>query len=305
MGRQEMLYGSGRLIDPREGGPNLRRSFDAARFLPRLGDWSVDGFWSKPVDNRLGVFDDIPDPNISLWGIYTVHPLPLLPGGHVDLYYLGYENKQNIYDQGTGYELRNTLGTRLWGQPLPWEYDIEVIWQFGRFGSGNIAAWGVASSNRYTLGELPLRPRVGLVADIASGDRNPRSANLQTFNPLFTTGAYLNLANPIGPANFIQAHPSLDFRYQRVTVEADWAFVWRESVADGIYGPSVGPPLRTGQLSRARFVGSSPAAVLTWNATRHVTILASYVHFFAGPFLKETPPGKDMDYVTLWADYTF
>ena len=44
---------------------------------------------------------------------------------------------------------------------------------------------------------------------------------------------------------------------------------------------------------------------LTWNVTRHITILASYVHFFAGPFLKETPPGKDMDYVACWVDYTF
>jgi hypothetical protein len=52
-------------------------------------------------------------------------------------------------------------------------------------------------------------------------------------------------------------------------------------------------------------VGSSPSVTLTSNATRRITILASYVHFFAGPFLRETPPGKDMDYVTFWVDYTF
>jgi hypothetical protein len=65
-----MFYGSGRLIDVREG-LNLRLSFDAARFLLRLGDWSLDGFLSKPVQNGLGVFDNRPDPNISLWGIYA------------------------------------------------------------------------------------------------------------------------------------------------------------------------------------------------------------------------------------------
>ena len=123
---------------------------------------------------------------------------------------------------------------------------------------------------------------------------------------MFPTGAYLNLANPIGPANFIQLHPTTDVRFgDKVTLLADWAFVWRESVNDGIYGPFVGPPIRTGQLSRNPFVGSSPSVTLTWNATRHVTILANYVHFFAGPFLKETPPGKDMDYVAFWVDYTF
>ena len=72
---------------------------------------------------------------------------------------------------------------------------------------GNIEAGAIASATRYNFDKLPLRPRVGLVADITSGDRNPRSPNLQTYNPMFPTGAYLNLANPIGPANFIQVHP--------------------------------------------------------------------------------------------------
>jgi hypothetical protein len=310
LGRQEMSYGSGRLIDVREG-VNLRRSFDAARLLFRLGDWSVDGFWSKPVLNRPGVFDDIPYPNLSLWGVYAVRPLARLPDGHADLYYLGYENTKATFDKATpelstANELRHSLGMRLWGHPMPWEYDVEAIWQFGRFGRGSIEAWAIASATRYNFDALPLRPRIGLVADIASGDRNPRSPNLQTFNPMFPTGAYLNLANPIGPSNFIQLHPTADARFgDKVTLLADWAFVWRESLEDGIYGPVVGPPIRTGQISRNPFVGSSPSVTLTWNVTRHTTILASYVHFFAGPFLRETPPGKDMDYVTFWVDYTF
>jgi len=64
-------------------------------------------------------------------------------------------------------------------------------------------------------------------------------------------------------------------------------------------------PLRPGTPSRARYIGSSPSLTAAWKVTRHFTVLASYVHFFAGPFLKQTPPGKDMDYVTLWVDYTF
>ncbi|MBV8431232.1 MAG: alginate export family protein, partial [Solirubrobacterales bacterium] len=80
-GRQEMAYGSGRLIDVREGA-NLRRSFDAARALLKAGDWQVDGFWSKPVRNRPGVFDDDPNPDRSLRGLYAVRPLAVLPDGY-------------------------------------------------------------------------------------------------------------------------------------------------------------------------------------------------------------------------------
>jgi hypothetical protein len=37
--------------------------------------------------------------------------------------------------------------------------------------------------------------------------------------------------------------------------------------------------------------------------TQHITVVASYVYFFAGPFLKETPPGKNVDYFTIWITY--
>jgi hypothetical protein len=303
-GRQEMSYGSGRLVDVREGA-NLRRSFDAARALMKVGDWQVDGFWSQPVRNRPDVFDDAPNPNVSLWGIYAVRPLAFLPDGHTDLYYLGYENQLAAYDQGRGSELRHSIGTRIWGRPMPWEYNCEYVWQFGSFGSGAIEAWTAANAIRYNFAALPLRPRLGLRFDLASGDRNPRSPNLQTFNPLFPSGAYFNLANPIGPQNIIDLHPVLDLQFgEKVTTAVDWNFFWRQSLDDGIYSLS-GVPIRPGTPSRARYIGSSPSVTTAWKATRHVTIVASYVHFFDGPYLQHNPPSKDIDYFTVWFDYMF
>ena len=299
-----MEYGSGRLIDVREG-TNLRRSFDAARALFKFRDWQVDGFWSKPVRNRPGVFDDDPNPSVSLWGAYGVHPLSVLPDGHVDLYYLGYENDQAAYSVGTGHELRHSLGTRIWGAPMPWEYNGEYVWQFGRFRRGDIEAWTAANAVRYNFQEWPLRPRLGLRFDVASGNLNPRSPNLQTFNPLFPSGAYFNLANPIGPQNIIDLHPVLDLNFgDKVTATADWNFFWRESLDDGIYSLA-GVPLRPGTPSRARNIGSSPSLTVAWQVTRHTTVLASYVHFFPGPYLQENPPAKAIDYVTVWIDFTF
>jgi hypothetical protein len=298
-----MFYGSGRLIDVREGA-NLRRSFDAARMLLKVGDWQVDGFWSKPVRNRPDVFDDDPNPHVSLWGVYAVHPLAVLPDGHTDLYYLGFENDLAAYSQGTGRELRHSLGTRIWGRPMPWEYNGEYVWQFGSFGHGEIDAWTAANAIRYNFQGLPLSPRFGVRFDVASGDRNPRSPNLQTFNPLFPSGAYFNLANPIGPQNIIDLHPVLDLNFgEKVTLTADWNFFWRESLDDGIYSLA-GVPIRPGTPSRASYIGSSPSVTAVWQVTRHTAILASYVHFFPGPYLQENPPAKAIDYVTVWIDFT-
>src|SRR5580658_899977 len=46
-GRQEMEYGSGRLIDVREG-PNVRLSFDGFKLKAGLGAWTIDGFAMRP-----------------------------------------------------------------------------------------------------------------------------------------------------------------------------------------------------------------------------------------------------------------
>jgi hypothetical protein len=304
IGRQEMTYGSGRLVDVREG-PNLRRSFDSARFLARYGEGTIDGWWSKPVRNRLGVFDDDPNPNKSFWGLYGVHPFSLLPEGTIDFYYLGLENKEAIYNQGTGYELRHSVGTRLWGRPMPWEYNVEYVWQFGTFGAGNINAWTAAQALRYNFTELPLKPRFGVRADVASGDNNTSSANLQTFNPLFPSGIYFNLANPVGPSNMIDLHPVLDLHFgEKVTLTADWDFFWRESLNDGVYRLS-GVPLRPAGGSRARYVGDSPALILVWNATKHLSFTSSYVHFSPGQFLRDNPPSKPLDFFTTWVSYKF
>jgi hypothetical protein len=59
-------------------------------------------------------------------------------------------------------------------------------------------------------------------------------------------------------------------------------------------------------LTACRYVlGSTPLLTITWTVTRHVTVVASYVHFFARALFKETPSGKDIDYFTTWITYKF
>src|SRR5262249_2594924 len=140
--------------------------------------------------------------------------------------------------------------------------------------------------------------------DVASGDNNPASPNLQTFNPLFPSGVYFNLLNPVGPLNMIDLHPTLDLYVgEKVTLSLDWDFFWRESPGGGVY-LIWGTPLRTG-TGGSRYVGNSPAVTAVWNPTRHLSVLASYVHFSPGPYFRANPPDKPIDYFTVWADYKF
>lgn len=303
-GRQELAYGSQRIISVREG-PNVRQAFDGFRLMYRRGAVKVDGFATRPAQTNRHVFDDGPDNNRGLWGAYAVLPLPALPGGNLDLYYVGLYRSRAGFDQGTSRETRHSVGARLWRTALPLDYNFEALYQWGSFGNGDIRAWTVASDSGYTLTSLPLRPRLGVRADIASGDEDPANQDLQTFNPLFPKGSYFSEAALIGPANFIDLDPSLTLHpAERLTLTLDWDFFWRESTHDGLYNNAVAV-VRAGKASDARYIGSMPQAQLQWSIDRHLSLVAIYGHFFTGQFLRESGPGKDVDYLATWLMYKF
>lgn len=303
-GRQELEYGSGRLIAGREV-PNNRRSFEAIKLLFNFGNWSIDGFLGQPVRNLTGVFDDVRNSDRSLWGVYAVRAWQLLPDGHIDLYYLGSDNRHAVFVQGKGHETRHTVGTRIWGNPLPWKYNFEFIGQFGQFHSNDIRAWAVASDTHYIFSQLPLKPQFGMRADITSGDS--KSSTLGTYNPLFPTGAYFNLAELGGPSNLIHIHPTLGFSLtEKLKTSFDWGFFWRQNVNDALYSLTTIPIFSpTSAVNQKHFTGSSPALVLTWEPVPHVTVLASYVHFFPSDSFRTEHAAKEVDYFTTWVTYKF
>jgi hypothetical protein len=230
---------------------------------------------------------------------------PLLPKGNIDFYYVGYYNRHARFDQGTARETRHSVGTRLWRTAKPLDYNFEFIYQWGSFGTGDIQAWTAASDTGYTIESLPFRPRVAMKADIASGDEDPGNPDLQTFNPLFPKGAYFSEDNLIGPVNFINFNPTIDLHFTDcLSLTVNWDFFWRESERDGIYNNAVSL-VRSGKNSTARYIGSQPQAQLEWDLELHTTFYLIYAHFFAGRFIRDTGPGKDVDYVSTWLAYKF
>lgn len=304
VGRQELAFGSSRLVSFRES-PNVRLSFDGARLLAHWAGVSLDLVAMRPVRTRVGVFDDDPDPRQALWGLYTTVPLTGWPGTSLDFYYLGVDRMDARFDQGRDEERRHSLGTRWWGRRGRWDFNVEGLYQGGHFGAAEIQAWTVASDTGFTLTEAPGKPRLGFRANVTSGDGDRADARLETFNPLFPRGAYFGEPALIGPANHMDLHPSLELALGRpVTLRFDWDVFWRTSLDDGIYGPAVNL-LQSGAGSRARFIGHQAEVMLEWRVDRHLVLTADFAHFFAGGFLRETTPGKDVDYLSVWATYRF
>jgi hypothetical protein len=289
-------------------GPNVRLSFDGILLKSKIDSWQVDGFAVRPDQDNPGFFNNAPNHQVGFWGVYATRLSH--NKSSLDLYYLGLDRKNATFERGTDHEVRHSIGARI-SRPMAttragWDFDDEAIWQFGTFGTANIRAWTAGTETGYRFPNAPLKPRLSAKADISSGD-HPGSNTLGTFDPLFPKGNYFGVLATTGPGpiNFIDIHPRVEATLpHNVTASFDWIVQWRQSLQDGVYSVP-GSLIRAADGSTARYVGNRPGAEIKWQVNRHLWFQADYGVFYAGSFLKETEPGRNLNYWALWAGYKF
>ncbi|WP_156176345.1 alginate export family protein [Hymenobacter terrenus] len=307
-GRQELYYGNGKLVEPREG-PNIRLSFDAVRLLLRLQQWRVDGFVAQPVFNFPGLNDDRRNRQQTFWGLYTTGPLSRLIGGaSLDVYYIGLHNDQIAYAKGAGPETRHTLGFRLAGRRQGWDYDTENFYQLGSFAGGSVRAWALTGDvgYTYTLRWGRRTGRFSLGVAVSSGDRGHSETTLRTMNPLYPTGYYFGPpATFLGPSNTIGLRPTVTLKpNQALTLAFSGNLLWRTSPHDGLYTPAA-TLLLTGQTSDSRYVGAQGSLVGFYQVQRHLTLSLLAAYFRTGRLLEAITPGRDVAYVSPGITFVF
>ena len=303
VGRQLISLGSTRLIAT-GAGLNVEQPFDGFRLMISAGRWSADGLAVRPTETKAGVFDNEPNPGEELWGLYLSRGLPRLHT-NVDLYYLGYDHKLVRYAQGTGREQRETIGGRVWSHTGPWDYDFEYTAQLGRFNSGDIRAWGAGYHVGYTFAHARFAPHPEVDGGVLSGDHNANDKTLGTFNPLFPNGNYLSQSILLGPFNLIVVRPTYKMALTRkASSNSNVEVLWRQATEDGVYNIA-GFLTHAPGNSTARFIGAQIQQEFDYNFTRHLSGSLVYEHFFAGGFLKQSPPGHSLNFVSPQLTYNF
>ena len=303
-GRHEINLGSGRLVDVREG-PNVRRTFDGVRLLHTGNKWDSTVFALRPRLSKPDVLDDQTDKEKTIWGIYNTFTYKALTTDRLDLYYIGYNNNRSTYEQGTGHEKRHSIGTRLAGTVNSWEYNWELVYQFGKFGNANINAWTIATETGYQWKSLALQPRLIISANIASGDKDPDNPALQSFNALFPRGNYFSEAAVVGPRNFFNFHPFLTvYPNEKWSFTSSINFFWRHELNDGLYGPS-GQLLRAANGNTERYVGTSFSFNSEWSVNRNLTLTAIYSQWLPGDFIKATGSSEKIRFLELTMQFKF
>lgn len=305
VGRQELLYGSQRLISPLEWA-NTRRTFQGIKGFYTGKDWDVDLFWVQPVLVNRGDWDSV-DNNQNLFGAWATHKVR--PGTSQDFYYL-YRDNTNPTATGSGGvkggSYTHTLGTRAFGQQGGWLYDVELMFQLGQFSNQDLLAASTPAGLGYTFQKQPWKPQLWVYYDWASGDRNPRQGNTNnTFDQLFPFGHYY-----FGYLDLVARKNIQDPYLQLVCFPENWLTLlfqyhnfWLAESRDALYN-AAGVVLRQDPTGRAgNFVGNEIDLLLSAQMTRHLNFSIGWSKLFAGEFIRNTGPDVSPELLYMQVNY--
>ncbi|WP_300670824.1 alginate export family protein [Soonwooa sp.] len=284
IGRQELNYGSGRLISVREG-PNVRLNFDGVKLMYSRDRFTSDVFVMADVILNKGIFDNKSSKKANLWGMYNT--IVLAPTHNLDVYYLGVSRSTTNFNDSKAKELRHSIGARLWKDEGAFLYNLEAVYQFGKIGTANISAWTASIEGGYRFVNVGGTPTINLRNDYISGDSQMGDGKLQTFNPLYPKGGYFGFTPQIGPVNLIDIHPYATINLtDKILFQADVVFNWRYSLNDGIYRPNGNLNLASTN-SNKRYIGTAFLGSLTYNITKNLTWVNGFQYFDTGAFIED------------------
>jgi len=200
-GRQEIIFGDHRLFG-NFNWSQVGNSFDAVRLTHSMPIGDVDLFWARIADTESaagcsagaaascsGVI--FPGNNASgrgaattdqdVYGLYVT--LKAIPNWTIEPYLFllkdGRTPTTTITAAQAAGQARSTVGGRINGKAGGLDATAEMAWQTGSISSGgatapandvHINAWAGAFRAGYTMDVVPMKPRVGIEIDYASGD---------------------------------------------------------------------------------------------------------------------------------------
>jgi hypothetical protein len=169
VGRQELLYGAQRLVSPLDWA-NTRRSFEGVKGMYKGDDWTVDAFFTHPLNRIAANESKIDDANedVDFYGVWATKSGTSV--GNLDAFYLGLNNDIIGFDY-------QTIGTRVWGESHNGVlYEFEGGYQFGNnapgLGNHNAGFFTGGLGHQFNSHCNGWKPTIWLWYDWASGDDN-------------------------------------------------------------------------------------------------------------------------------------
>ncbi len=301
LGRQEIGYGSSRLVGIRNG-PNIRRSFDMAQVRMKLQRTKIDIFYGAEVGVSARAFDnastlfDADRTNPELWGIY-MNTSSKANLRFVELYYLGFHSDFSVFNDAAGEETRHSFGLRSYGSLGRFTYNSELIFQIGKLDKSDVFAYNFEADWKYLLSNDGWKPQIGLKLDWSSGDQETGDNKVGTFNPIFVNPGIYSLASVNTPANIMSLHPNVSLRpTDKLLIYFDYAFFYRTQTSDGFYRPArfLSTPA---SVSTEKFLGETFGLLINYEINRNLSFDVVSYYFLTGAFIEESGDVENIFFV--------
>lgn len=299
VGRQELLYGSQRLVSTLDW-VNTRRTFQGVKAFWRTPGWDVDAFWMRPMVIEKGNVDNW-DTQQNFYGLWATHRPK--PGHLIDLYFLSLDNNRNLSPSNVlagnilqGNSNLHTLGGRFVGNIDNFLYELEGMYQFGQRSNLDVSAFAVASGVGYRL-PLPMNPQAWIRYDFASGDSKSNDGRSNTFNQLFPFGHYyMGFLDRVGRQNIHDINAQFTLHPMPwVTFISQYHRFYLANNTDYLYNAAGLATMRDPTGQSGSHVGDEIDFRANFHVSRHQDVLVGYSKLFSGNYLEKQRPGISAD----------
>jgi hypothetical protein len=309
-GRQELTFGSQRLISPLDWA-NTLRTFEGVYLFRYCEKFDANVFWVQPVIVNPVRFDSVDDKQNFSGAWLTYRPVK---GQAADLYYLNLDNaNHNVQGEvlsGTTRALGSfnvdTIGARYAGNQSDLLFDFEGMYQFGSWANQGISAGAYTTDVGWNFSKLPGTPQLWAGYDFASGDHNPGCSDTHgTFNQLFPFGHYyFGFLDLVGRMNIEDLNfQAVVWPMKWITCCAQYHLFRLDSARDALYGPA-SQVLRVDPTGRAgRDVGNELDLWVNFHLAQNQDVWVGYSKLYEGSFLKKTGPGPSPE--LFYVQYSF
>lgn len=303
VGRQELLYGSQRLLSPLDWA-NIRRNFQGIKVFSKGADWDFDFWATYPVNvatfgngQVLEHDGSLDNPNVhhtfsGAWWTYKG-----VKDQTWDVYWFWDWNKQVVEPHFAGGN-RHTFATR-WLRSFSvtdfgdvdrtWLAEVEGGYQVGNdFGRVVNAGFCTAGLGHQWTG-LRWQPTLWGYVDWASGSRSYNGSTTQTFSQQYgLTHAFLGQLDNIARQNIRDINGKFSITpIPQLVVETQFHWFDLQNPNDVLYTVTGAP---FGKPDSDRHVGQEVDLVATYTYSPNFSIQLGYFYFWYGEFVQSNSP---------------
>ncbi len=299
-GRQEIRFGSGRMMSPGEFS-NVSRTFDILRATVIVPFWTVDVVAGSVVQIDPTRFDRH-RPGDHVFGTYLSSGKSMK---HVRVEpYFFTKRVLNVSGEtgSTGDAVVYAPGVRLVGiNAAGWQWSAEGVKERGHWAADSVRGFAYMLTLGYVFRNRPGSPRVSGDYNYAAGDNNPSDGVRGGMEPFYGANQpYFSMTPLVGWRNMRDVRAGFDFApWKRLRIAVDYRDLSLATTADGFYnGQNVRFLLNRGATSA--HVGQAIESVATYSAPYAITIAAGFGRLFAGEYLRQSvkPSGYVYPYLS-------